>query len=115
MRKRQKQVAYHEAGHAVARIHVGAEPTAIEIEGTEGLCEGTGKPWVSAHHGQYSVWNHLIVLLAGVDAEARVSKRCRVDLFLGAGAYDYQVARPAIDWLVANNYADSSDAAWRRA
>jgi ATP-dependent Zn protease len=77
--KRQKQVAYHEAAHAVARVYVGAPCAPVEINGNAGMTHGTGEQWRSSSAGQYAAWDHALVTLAGPFAEGRISK-CRAEI-----------------------------------
>lgn len=113
--KQHKATAFHEAGHAVARLYVGAEPTGAIIDGPKGFSFGTNLSWESAHSGQYAIWDRLICDLAGTHAEARASKRAIAWVALNSGLEDYRSATPRISQLVANGFANSESAAWRRA
>ncbi len=112
----QKAAAFHEAAHAVARAHVGAQVTGAEIrpDGT-GFSEGTGELWRSASGGQYAAWDALIVALSGPYAEARLSKQSRAIVCLTRGRDDWQGAKLAIRWLAAKDFAPSEAKAWERA
>lgn len=79
--------AYHEAGHAVARIYVGSAATDVEIysDGT-GISHGTGESALSPVY--------LVVYLAGPFAEARVARLPRIAvLFSGGGKDDWAALR----------------------
>lgn len=111
-----KVAAFHEAGHAVARAHVGARITAakINLDGT-GVSFGTGELWRSASCGQGAAWDALIVTLAGAYAEARISKQSRVLICLTRAREDMEEGREAVRWLVRRGFAVSIEAAWERA
>jgi hypothetical protein len=114
-RRRSKAAAFHEAAHAVARLHVGERATGVLIGNDgSGLSLGTGQQW-AAGHGQYSAWNLVLYCLAGPYAEARVSRRARALVMLtGGGEKDYRVAQNPVRWLVTRGYADTESAAWER-
>lgn len=110
------RVAIHEAAHAVARIHVGAVPTPVEIyRNGSGMSHGTGEVWTSSSRGQYVTWDLLIVLLAGALAEARVAKRDSLWILLSAGRVDYQQAQALFRQLIDDGYARDMAAAHDRA
>jgi hypothetical protein len=108
--------AFHEAGHAVARLHVGAPPTATWIAPDgRGVSEGTGTRWTSASPGYHAAWDLLLVLLAGPHAEAKQAQRSRAFVMRSSGAQDFAEAKPIVAALVRRGYADDELAAWRRA
>jgi hypothetical protein len=108
--------AFHEAGHAVARLHVGAAPTDTWIaQDGRGMSEGTGALWTSASSGHHAAWDLLLVLLAGPRAEAMHSRRSRALVMRSSGAQDFAEARPIVIDLVERGYAEDERAAWRRA
>lgn len=112
-----RAVAIHEAAHAVARLHVGAPATPVEVRPNgAGLTDGTLERWVCRSTGQYAAWDKLTVTLAGGCAEARASKRSPLMVFLSGGASDdYANAQPVIGWLVEQGYAQDEHQAWSRA
>ena len=114
--RQQRRAAYHEAAHAVARIHVGASPAGCEIraDGT-GDTHGTGEPWRSASEGQYAAWEMLTYKLAGGYAEARVAKASAAFIFMTASKEDMESAQEVLIWLVKRRFAVDTDAAWLRA
>jgi hypothetical protein len=85
-----RHAAYHEAGHAVARIVLGGEPsdTWITVEGG-GYSAGTGRAWT----GRNPIDALPILTLAGPCAEARKRRIGIVVVLLTFGADDYQDAR----------------------
>lgn len=108
--------AFHEAAHGVAQHYVGATVGAIVVDQRGGgFCEGTGVAWRCASHGQYAVWDYLLFLLSGGFAEARVAKKSATTVFLTTALDDMARAQQAIDWLVANAFAEDVHAAWLRA
>lgn len=111
-----KAVAYHEAGHVVARHWVGSPLTAVEAfpDGT-GMSHGTGQAWESLGYGQYAVWDQILMTLAGPWAEARATKKARYLVLLFSGAHDSAHAERYIQQLMQLGYASSSRAAWERA
>jgi hypothetical protein len=102
-----KASAYHEAGHAVARLHVGAIATTVEIHPRGGgYTHGTPNRWPG--RGQHRMWTWLLVLFAGSYAQAFVSGRSLERVLITSGRLDLKEAKPAIDWLVTRGYAGSS-------
>jgi hypothetical protein len=115
-RRHTKQAAFHEAGHAVARIYVGAAPTATEINVLGGgLSHGTGLIWNTPGGGQYAIWDFLIVLLAGPFAEARMRRQSKTWMLLSAGRDDYAEAQRQIMWLIKHRFTESTVTGWARA
>ena len=116
MPKVHKHVAYHEAGHAVARVYVGAQPTAVETRADGGgTSYGTSQQWESSRKGQYAAWDLVLYSLAGPRAEARISRTAYVVIVLTSGREDYESAKPVIRWLIQHGFADGEKAAWHRA
>ena len=116
MKKYSRAVLFHEAAHAVARLHVGECATATEVRPDgSGMSHGTGLPWRPESSGQHAAWDFLLVRLSGGYAEARVSRRSAFSVFFTNAKDDHDNAQNAISWLVENGYADSGDAAWLRA
>lgn len=107
--------AYHEAGHAVARLEVGAVPTDTWIaEDGRGMSLGTGASWVSASSGARAAWDLLLVLLAGPRAESMYRRCSRALVMQSSGAQDFAEAKPIVARLVARGWAEDERAAWRR-
>lgn len=105
--RRRKGAAFHEAAHAVARLHVGAMATAVEISRTGGgHTHGTPGRWPG--RGQDRMWKWLLCLFAGSYAEAYVSRRSLARTLVTSGKLDLEEAEPAIAWLVARGYASDS-------
>jgi hypothetical protein len=100
-RARSRAVAFHEAAHAVARLHVGAPATAVRIIPT-GFTHGTRR-W--AGRGQDRVWSWILVLFAGSYAQAWVSRRRLDRVIITSGKLDLEEAAPAVAWLVRRGYA----------
>lgn len=110
--------AFHEAAHAVARLHVGAEPMAVEInEDGSGLSHGSGKCLGQlSGGGQYAAWSSLIIALSGGFAESRVAKQDSSLVFLaGGGVEDYAEAQETFTWLVEHGFTADEHEAWLRA
>lgn len=105
--RKRKAIAFHEAAHAVARLHVGAVATAVEIRGTRfGYTHGTPNRWPG--RGEHRMWKWLLCLFAGSYAEAFVMRRSLVRTMFTSGKRDFEYAEPAIRWLVAHGYAAKS-------
>ena len=115
MKVRQKVVAFHEAGHAVARAAVGWPLTKTEIHGRSGRSHAPDAAWSPRAGGQYAVWDAILIALAGPFAESRVSKRAQPYILLTSGSMDWQHAKHWISLLVSHRYAECSNAAWMRA
>jgi len=105
--RRRRGSAYHEAGHAVARLHVGAIATTVEI-GTMGggSTHGTPNRWPS--RAPRRMWTWLLVLFAGSYAQAFATRRSVHRVLITSGRLDLREAKPAIDWLVKRGHASSS-------
>ena len=116
MMKFQKGAAYHEAGHAVARLWVGGEPMPVEVrrDGT-GLSHGSGQVWRTAGEGQYALWDRVLLCLAGPWAEARAVKRSGFATLMTYGADDWREAQRYIGQIVQGRGASSERDAWVRA
>lgn len=115
-RRRLRRAAFHEAGHAVARVHVGSASTPVEVrpDGT-GESHGTGEHWACRSQGQYAAWDFLLMLLAGGYSEARYTRRSANEIFFGPASGDFERAQLPINWLVERGFSEDPDAAWRRA
>lgn len=111
-----KAVAYHEAGHAVARIHVGAGATAVEIRPDgSGFCHGTGQPMLIVDGAsQEAAYNVILIFAAGPHAEARASRKSAAVTMLTSGSDDWKQIEPQIDWLIARRFAQDSGRAQSR-
>lgn len=109
-RKRDRQrkgAAFHEAAHAVARLHVGAIATAVEINRTGGgHTHGTPGRWPG--RGQHRMRTWLMCLFAGSYAEAFASRRSLPRTLRTSGKLDLEEAEPAIKWLVRRGHARRS-------
>lgn len=110
-----RSAAFHEAGHAVARIHVGFSATLTEVyaDGSGmshaqdgGICNGGS---------QYPVWNMLVVLLAGPWAEARYRKKGSLWVLSTTGKVDWRDAVRLMDWLTEHGFAADRNEAFERA
>jgi hypothetical protein len=102
-----KAAAFHEAGHAVARLHIGAPATAVAINRSGGgYTRGTPNRWPG--RGQRRMWTWLLVLFAGSYAQALAEKRSLHRTLITSGKLDLQQAKPAIDWLVDRGHARRS-------
>lgn len=111
-----RPAAFHEAAHALARLHVGAQCTSCEIfPNGAGISHGTHDAWRSNGHGQHSAWEYLLVLLAGGYCEARLTKKSPMVVFLMTARDDAEAAKAPLRWLVKNGYAIDEETAWRRA
>jgi hypothetical protein len=103
--------AYHEAGKAVARIHVGAVPVfEISCDDTAGALE----QWHADSDDPQGAWRHVFVKMAGWCAEAR---GLHLSLSSSASlrhARAYRGAQTAIRWLAQNRYAIDEQTAWER-
>jgi hypothetical protein len=98
--RQSRAVAFHEAAHAVARLHVGAPATAVRIV-PNGFTHGARR-W--AGRGQDRVWNWILVLFSGSYAEAFVSGRRLDRVAITSGKRDFEEAAPAVAWLVRRGY-----------
>ncbi|WP_342129938.1 hypothetical protein [Hydrogenophaga sp. OTU3427] len=109
-----RHAAFHEAGHAVARLHVGAPSTPVEIDVSgAGLSHGTGESWKCRSDGQYAQWDLLTVLLAGPVAEARVRRRSLTAILFTSGQGDFLQINDVLAGLIENGFA-SEKSGWER-
>lgn len=116
LKREVERAAFHEAGHAVARIYVGAEPTDTEIDITgAGISHGTETLWTTPGQGQYALWDLLIVLLAGSFAEARFSNEDPLNVLPRSGKRDLREANRLLKQLAGNRFAVSIQAGRSRA
>jgi hypothetical protein len=68
--------AYHEAGHAIARVYVGALATDSRVfHDGSGYSDGSLEWWQSTNPGIGAMWDLVLVSMAGLHAEARATKR----------------------------------------
>lgn len=101
--RRRRTAAYHEAGHAVARIFVGASATTVEIGAAGGgFTHGILNRWPG--RGADQMWTWLLVLFAGSYAEALASGRTVDNVLVDSGRLDLKEAAPAIRWLVKHGH-----------
>ena len=98
-----RATAFHEAAHAVARLHVGAPATAVQII-PRGVIHGSRR-WPG--RGQHRMWNWLLVLFSGSYAQAYATRGSLRRTFLHSGKLDLVEAAPAINWLVRHRYVRS--------
>lgn len=115
MRRRAFQLAacYHEAGHALARLHIGLPATPTHVR-----ADGAGESLGTLAHlsgDQYLAWSIALYALAGPMAEARYAKRSLASVLLSHGADDFAQLRSTLHWLVAHNFARDAPAAEQRA
>jgi len=95
--------AFHEAAHAVARLHVGAPAMAVQII-PGGFTHGSRR-WPG--RGQHRMWNWLLVLFAGSYGQAFATRRSLKRTFLHSGKLDLVAAAAALTWLVRHRYVRS--------
>jgi hypothetical protein len=109
-------VAYHEAGHAIAQIYVGAPATLTRIfmNGT-GYSDSNLDSWESSNSGIGTVWDLLLVYMAGAHAEATATKRSLESVRLSAGLKDYVSASVLIIILSHKAAGLTEEAIWRQA
>ena len=98
-----RAAAFHEAAHAVARLHVGAPATGVQIV-PHGFTHGSRR-WPG--RGERRMWNWCLVLFAGSYAEALASRRSLKRTLLNSGQLDLEEAGPALTWLVRHGYVSS--------
>ena len=124
IRKRHKQrkvqfpmaAAYHEAGHAVARVYVGALATDTRVfHDGSGYSDGTLESWQSTNPGIGALWDLVLVSMAGVHAEARATKRCLDTLQCSHGLKDYAVATCLVMWLARRYGKRPAKSIWSQA
>jgi hypothetical protein len=107
-----RAVAFHEAAHAVARLHVGAPATALWITRTGDGLSNSARKWPG--RGEAREWKWLLVLFAGSYARAFASRRSLWRTFKYSGKLELEEAAPAINWLVRRGYVRSRTEALRR-
>jgi hypothetical protein len=108
--------AYHEAGHAVARVYVGALATDSRVfHDGSGYSDGALESWQSTNPGIGTIWDLVLVSMAGVHAEARATKRCLDTLQYSHGLKDYAVATCLVMWLARRYGKRSVKAIWTQA
>lgn len=95
--------AFHEAAQAVARLHVGAPATAVQI--TPRAFTHGSRRW--AGRGERRMLNWCLVLFAGSYAQALASRRSLKRTLLNSGKLDLEEAAAALTWLVRRGYARS--------
>lgn len=105
--RRRRAAAFHEAGHVVACLYVGAGSRTVWINETGGgYTHGTRHAW--PWKKDQRMWTWLLVLFAGSYAQALACGR-RVDrVMLTSGKLDLREAKPAVDWLVKRGYVETS-------
>jgi hypothetical protein len=96
-----RAIAFHEAAHAVARLHVGEPAIALKITPTSGFTHGARK-WHG--RGEARMWKWLLVHFAGSYAQAFASRRSLWRTFKYSGKLDLAEAAPAVSWLVKHCY-----------
>ncbi len=103
--------AYHEAGKAVARLHVGVAPGddifAAESDGAPGQ-------WSADSDGQRGARHHVFVKMAGWRAEARALQSSLGSSARLRHAKAYRGAQTAIRWLAQNHYSADEQTAWEQ-
>ena len=105
--RRRRAAAYHEAGHVVACVYVGAGARAVRItDSGGGYMRGARGSWPGRGHGR--MWTWLLVLFAGSYAQAVASGRKVDRVLLTSGKLDLKEAEPAIDWLLRRGHVRSS-------
>jgi hypothetical protein len=102
--------AYHEAGKAVARIHVGAAPVVAIASDDTTAALGQWPPEPIDHQ---DAWRQVFVKMAGWRAEARAPLSLSSNAML-RHARAYRGAQVAIRWLAQNRYAVNEQVAWER-
>jgi len=108
--------AFHEAGHAVATVFVGAAATDTHVfRDGSGIQLSSWHAWHTGTSGQAAIWELLLVFMAGPHAEARASKRGLGRVRMSTGVKDYASADVLIEIMVERGYATSKRAGWRRA
>lgn len=116
-----RSTAFHEAGHAVAKLYAGYSPplVSIDADGKTGFCAPSPAVYAKVRAGQYLVWDVLVILLAGVTAESKISRRSFhsyfEDDFNDGGRNDFEDMQKPLSWLVSNGYSDSRADAMNRA
>jgi hypothetical protein len=105
--RRRRAAAYHEAGHVVACIYVGAGARAVWINQTGGgYTHPTRGRWPGRGHRR--MWTWLLVLFAGSYAQALACGRKVDRVLFTSGKLDLKEAEPAIAWLVSRGHVRTS-------
>ncbi len=105
------EAAYHEAGKAVARLHVGAA-TAVDISADE--TDGALEQWSADSDDQQGARRHVFVKMAGWRAEARALQSSLGSSALLRHAKAYRGAQTAIRWLAQNHHSADEQTAWEQ-
>ena len=109
-------VAYHEAGHAIARVYVGALATDSRVfHDGSGYSDGTLESWQSTNLGIGAIWDLVLVSMAGLHAEARATKRSFDTLQYSHGLKDYVVATCLVIWLSRRYGKRAENTIWAQA
>jgi hypothetical protein len=110
-----RAAAYHEAGHAVARIYVGAPATDTAVfENGSGYSDGHRGSWRSANPGIGALWDFILVSMAGAYSEARATKRSIEKIRLSHGLKDYAAATCLVIILAKRSGGVTERAIWRQ-
>ncbi len=108
--------AFHEAGHAVATVFVGAPITDTEVFADgRGIQRGSWDDWYTGSSGAVAILELVLVFMAGPHAEARASKRALGLVRMSNGVKDYASADVLIEIMVERGYMASKRAGWKRA
>jgi hypothetical protein len=99
-----RTVAFHEAAHAVAFLHIGRASPAIRIS-----ARGSGITWgkVDVRCSPDGVRDFLMCILAGPLMESIIGGRSLDELLEGGGIGDAIFTRELIAWLVKRGHARS--------
>lgn len=115
-----KHAAYHEAGHAVARV-LRVVPGRLDVAGVEiglygGGLDGCEDNLLISLTDPDACWNYVMSLHAGIYAEARARKKNPAEIYLGGTCTgDLDEALTFINRLVSEGHASDYDAAQLRA
>ena len=110
-----RAAAYHEAGHAVARIYVGAPATdTVVFENGTGYSDGHRGAWRSTNPGIGGMWDFILVSMAGAYSEARATKRSIEKIRLSHGLKDYATAACLVIILAKRSGGVTERAIWRQ-
>jgi hypothetical protein len=94
-----RRAAYHEAGHAVARVVLGLGATRVEVE-RDGSGTTHGTHAIYRDHG--ALIARIQMALAGPVAEARYAHRALSEILAGPGSGDLASAEDMLDALGLN-------------
>jgi len=109
-----KRTAFHEAGHAAVALSLGRRPTSIRVtRARTGVTDGVYSG--ALLYRPASVRRCVVVALAGVHAEARVTGYSPEQLLRDTGIHDREYVRAALLWLVEGGDEPDMRTAWRRA